>query len=110
MLAFEPASEVEGGFNSYGDALWWTSMLLTTIGSAFWPHTVEGRLLCFLLSIYGMTVFGYITASLASFFIGQEAKAKDSDLAGLHDIAELRREMALWRSELRQAGFEQRPG
>ena len=85
-------------------------MLLTTIGSAFWPHTVEGRLLCFILSIYGMTVFGYITASLASFFIGQEAKAKESDVAGVHDIAELTREITLWRSELRKAGFDQRQG
>ena len=108
MLAFEPASEIEGGFESYGDALWWTGMLLTTIGSAFWPQTVEGRLLCFILSIYGMTVFGYITASLASFFIGQEVKAKDGDLAGVHDIARLSREITLWRSELQQAGFNKR--
>ncbi len=33
MLAFEPASEVEGGFESYLDALWWTGMLLATMGS-----------------------------------------------------------------------------
>ena len=108
MLAFEPASEVEGGFKGYGDALWWTAMLLTTIGSAFWPQTVEGRLLGFILSLYGMAVFGYITASLASFFIGQEAKAEESDVAGAHDVAELRREIMLWRSEFRQAGSESR--
>ena len=105
MLAFEPAAEVEGGFKGYGDSLWWTAMLLTTIGSAFWPQTVEGRLLCFILSLYGMTVFGYITASLASFFIGQEAMAKGSDVAGAHDIAELKREITLWRSELRKTGY-----
>lgn len=104
MLAFEPASEVDGGFKGYSDALWWTAMLLTTIGSAFWPQTVEGRLLCFILSLYGMTVFGYITASLASFFIGQEAKDSESDVVGARDIAELRREVALWRSELQRAG------
>ncbi len=86
MFAFEPASEVEGGFKGYGDALWWTAMLLTTIGSAFWPQTVEGRLLCLILSIYGMTVFGYITASLASFFIGQEAHIKERIVARAHDI------------------------
>ena len=28
MYAFERAPETEGGFSSYGDALWWTSMLL----------------------------------------------------------------------------------
>lgn len=102
MLAFEPAGEVEGGFSSYADALWWTAMLLTTIGSAYWPQSVEGRLLCFILSVYGMTVFGYITASLASFFIGQEASAKESDVAGAQDIAELRREIMLWRKDLEQ--------
>lgn len=101
MLAFEPASEVEGGFKSYGDALWWTAMLLTTIGSAFWPLTVEGRLLGFILSLYGMAVFGYITASLASFFIGQEARNNESDVAGSHDIAGLTRQIALLRSALR---------
>lgn len=75
MLAFESASEVEGGFTSYGDALWWTGMLLVTMGSEFWPRTAEGRILCFLLALYGFTVFGYITASFASFFVGRDADA-----------------------------------
>lgn len=75
MLAFEPAGEVDGGFTGYGDALWWTGMLLTTMGSAFWPVTTEGRILCFLLSLYGFGVFGYITASFASFFLGRDAQA-----------------------------------
>lgn len=45
---FERASEIDDGFKGYGDALCWIAMLLTTIGSAFWPQTVEGRLLCFI--------------------------------------------------------------
>jgi voltage-gated potassium channel len=32
MLAFEPAREVSGGFSDYADALWWTAMLVTTMG------------------------------------------------------------------------------
>ena len=103
MLAFEPAQEVEGGFTGYVDALWWTAMLLTSIGSEFWPKTPEGRLLCLLLSLYGFAVFGYITASFASFFVGQEASAKESDLAGAGDIAELREEVARLRADLRAA-------
>ena len=102
MLAFEPSAEVQGGFEDYADALWWTAMLITTIGSAYWPQTAEGRLLAFLLSLYGLAVLGYITASLASFFIGQEARAEDGDIAGAADLAALRRELALLRSELRQ--------
>jgi voltage-gated potassium channel len=101
MLAFEPALEVEGGFAGYADALWWTAMLLTSIGSEFWPKTPEGRLLCFLISLYGFAVFGYITASFASFFVGQEAKAKEGDLADANDILELRDEIARLRADLR---------
>jgi voltage-gated potassium channel len=101
MLAFEPAEEVEGGFGGYADALWWTAMLLTSIGSEFWPKTPEGRLLCFLISLYGFAVFGYITASFASFFVGQEAQAKESEVAGAGDILALRDEIARLRAELK---------
>ena len=100
MLAFEPAAEVEGGLAGYADALWWTAMLLTTMGSGFWPVTAEGRVLALLLSVYGFAVFGYITASFATFFIGQEAQDKEGDVAGVGDIAGLREEIALLRAEL----------
>lgn len=76
MYAFERAPETEGGFSSYGDALWWTSMLLTTMGSGYWPVTAEGRVLCLLLAGYAFAVFGYITAAFASFFVGRDM-AKD---------------------------------
>ncbi len=74
--AFERAPEVEGGFTGFGDALWWTAMLLTTMGSAYWPSTAEGRVLCLLLSVYAFTVFGYITAAFASFFVGRDAESR----------------------------------
>ena len=76
MLAFEPAAGVEGGFASYGEALWWTAMLLTTMGSEFWPRTPEGRVLCLLLALYAFAVFGYITAAFASFFVGRDAEER----------------------------------
>jgi voltage-gated potassium channel len=103
MLVFEPASEVQGGFTSYADALWWTAMLLTSMGSQFWPQTPEGRLLCLLLALYGFAVFGYITASFASFFIGQEAKSDKSEVAGSSEIAGLRDEIRALRQKLRAA-------
>lgn len=104
MLAFEPAGEVEGGFTGYGDALWWTAMLLTSIGSEFWPDSAEGRVLCFLLSTYGLAVFGYITASFASFFVGQDAARDDTGIARASEIAQLRREIAALRTDLAQRG------
>jgi voltage-gated potassium channel len=70
MYSFEKDSNRV--FDSYGSALWWTAMIMTTMGSGEWPETVEGRILCFLLALYSFTIFGYITAALASFFVGQD--------------------------------------
>ncbi|MBW7957647.1 MAG: potassium channel family protein [Deltaproteobacteria bacterium] len=58
------------GFGTFGAALWWSAMMITTMGSQYWPQTPEGRVLCFLLAVYAFTVFGYVTAVLASLFIG----------------------------------------
>lgn len=68
MSAFE--TELE----RYGDALWWTAMILTTMGSDFWPQTAEGRLLCLLLSVYGFSMFGYLTATLATYFVAADSE------------------------------------
>lgn len=59
------------GLDDYGEALWWTAMILTTLGSDYWPRTVEGRVLGWLLSLYALAVFGYITAAIASYFVGK---------------------------------------
>lgn len=108
MLAFE--NEQPGGpaFPSYGVALWWTAMLMTTLGSDYWPQTPEGRILCLLLSVYGFAVFGYLTATLATFFIGQDAASEQSDIAGERAIDALREEIAALRAELRER--EAKPG
>ena len=100
MLNFENAREVQGGFGSYWDALWWTGMLVTSIGSEYWPSTVEGRLLTLLLSLYGLAVLGYITATLASFFVGRDAQDKEGPVAGSREMAKLAREIRCLRREL----------
>ncbi|MDZ7670293.1 MAG: potassium channel family protein [Gammaproteobacteria bacterium] len=99
MYAFEAR-----GFDSYASALWWTSMLITTIASDYWPQTAEGRLLCLFLSLYGLAVFGYVTATLATYFIGRDAESDASELAGDRSIRALRSEIAALRQELRAAG------
>jgi voltage-gated potassium channel len=60
------------GFPDYGTALWWTAMLLTTMGSQYWPQTPEGRVLCLLLALYAFAIFGYVTAAIAAFFVGRD--------------------------------------
>lgn len=115
MLAFEGpealAASGQGeaamrgdGLSDYPEAIWWTLMILVTIGSDYWPVTAEGRILTLLLSLYGFAVFGYITASIASHFLGQDRPGA----AGRHpvqgtdaEIRGLREEVRALREELR---------
>ncbi|HEY0769564.1 MAG TPA: ion transporter [Sphingobacteriaceae bacterium] len=90
MYTFE---QDHAGLESYGVAVWWTTMLIITIGTDFWPQSVEGRILCTLLSLYGFAVFGYITATLASFFIGKDTNTRDKTAPHTTDIELLRLEI-----------------
>ena len=78
MAFFEsPASLASEGIASgaplrdYGEAFWWTAYAMTT-GATSQPATGEGKLLGWLMSLYGLGVFGYLTASLASHFIERD--------------------------------------
>lgn len=105
MYAFE--NEVPGGLDSYSEALWWTAMVMTTMGSQYWPQTLEGRMLCFLLALYAFAVFGYVTATLATYFVGRDAESSEAELAGAEDVRALREELRALRAEL-QALSQQR--
>jgi voltage-gated potassium channel len=96
MFAFEN----EHGLDTYSEALWWTVMLLTSIGSDYFPVTAEGRVLCFLLAVYGFAVFGYFTATLATFFIDSDAENARGELAGSRQIKALQHEIKELRTEL----------
>jgi voltage-gated potassium channel len=72
MYHFELDAPGGPGFADYGTALWWTAMLLTSMGSDYWPRTPEGLLLCLLLAIYAFAVFGYVAAAIAAYFVDQD--------------------------------------
>ena len=76
MYRFELDAPGGPGFSDYGTALWWTAMLLTTMGSDYWPQTAEGRLLCLLLAVYAFAVFGYVTAAIAAYFVGKDTDVR----------------------------------
>lgn len=88
MYAIEKGHQ---GFENYGMSLWWTSMRVITAGSDFWPATPEGRVLAFILSLFGYAIFGYVTATLATFFIGRDAEEEEAPVAGAKDVQELKK-------------------
>ena len=78
---------------------------ITTIGSDYWPSTPEGRLLCLLLSVYGLAVFGYVTAALASFFIGRDIQEASGPVTDGPTLADLHGEIRRLREQLKDAGI-----
>jgi voltage-gated potassium channel len=100
MYAFE--KDVADGLSDYGTAVWWTAMIMTTLGSEYWPVTLEGRILCILLSVFAFAIFGYITASIATFFVGQDAESRKGEIAGAAQINELKAEIMKLRKMIEQ--------
>lgn len=97
MLTFEKDF---GFMKDYGTAVWWTAMTLTTMGSDYFPKSAEGRLLCLLLATYGFAVFGYVTAVVASFFVGRDAESQEGEVASEKTLRELKSELISLREEI----------
>ncbi len=101
---------------SFGDALWWAATLVTTMGVGLEAVSPEARVIGFLLRLYALSVFGYMTASIATYFIGRDAEAREAvavtgaaepsaEIIGLRrEVNALRQELAQLRRELRSAG------
>ncbi len=89
-----------GLFANYGDAIWWTMMIMTTMGPTRDPLTPEGRVLSILLALYAFAVFGYLTATLATYFIDREAENPESEVPSASAVEALRREITELRADL----------
>lgn len=95
---------IEGGssetFGQFGSALWWTLMILITLPTGSWPETPEGRVLTVALSLYGFAMFGYVTAMLASWFVGQDEEENKREQEILRVVRSLETEVVSLRAEL----------
>jgi voltage-gated potassium channel len=105
---------VEGAsIRTFGDALWWSATMVTTINNEKYAVSPEARVIAVLQRVYAVSVFGFVTASIASDLVGravQEGSAgvppasdghpvtRDADVEG--QLAALRHEVALLRQEL----------
>ncbi len=57
------------GFKTFGDALWWTIVTLTTVGYGdIVPKTTAGRVDGVMIMIAGVSVLGLLAGSMASLF------------------------------------------
>lgn len=63
-----------GQIRTFGDALYWSSTIITTVGNELYPVTGGGRILAFLLMLYAVGIFSYFIASIATLFVGLDAE------------------------------------
>ncbi len=71
FLAAAIVEHVEGPpeYSSYGDAVWWAMVTVTTVGYGdIVPQTAEGQVVAVMLMLVGVILLGTVAASLASFF------------------------------------------
>lgn len=70
-LAILDAERGQGGsIETFGDALWWAFVTVTTVGYGdFFPVTFVGRLVATMLMIGGIALIGVVTASLSSWIV-----------------------------------------
>lgn len=69
----------EGNITSFGDAIWWAVVTVTTVGYGdAYPKTVQGRTVGIFLMLVGVGLVGLITANLAAFFVQREKASAET--------------------------------
>lgn len=69
VVAYYAEHPVNPEFATFGDALWWGIVTLTTVGYGdIVPQTATGRWAAVIIMITGIAVLGVLAGSLASFF------------------------------------------
>jgi voltage-gated potassium channel len=74
-VAYSVERSVNPTFASFGDALWWATVTITTVGYGdIYPTTATGRFVAVVLMFSGIGVLGILAGALASFFgFGEQA-------------------------------------
>ncbi len=91
-----------GQIQTFGDALWWATVTVTTVGYGdYTPVTVGGRLVAGGLMVCGVALLGIVTASLASWLIERVRDVEEqAEAATRADIARLSQQLEQVHAEL----------
>ncbi len=74
--------------DSFGDALWWSLVTVTTVGYGdIYPITLGGRIIATVVMLFGIGFLGMFTATVASIFVERKLRQDRGlkPLKNLHD-------------------------
>ncbi|MFA9457994.1 potassium channel family protein [Halalkalibacter sp. AB-rgal2] len=75
FLSAIPIKRLEPSIETYSDALWWAVVTATTVGYGdISPETELGRVIAFILMLFGIGLIGMITGSIATHFLSNDSK------------------------------------
>jgi len=114
VVIYDAERRVEGSnIHTLGDAFWWATTTVTTVGYGDrYPVTETGRLVALVLMVTGIALVGTITATVAAWFVqlvrtGSDQIASDersvvlAEVRALHGaVASLHEELAALRKSL----------
>ena len=101
---------VEGAtIRTFGDAIWWSTAMITTINNEKYAVSPEARVIAVLQRVFAVSIFGLVTAAIASYLVGRQVDeqasasnaraARDQDTAAIHaELVALRQELATLRT------------
>jgi voltage-gated potassium channel len=73
-----------GNIHNFGQGLWWAVVTVTTIGYGdHYPVTAFGQGVAVILMMVGISLIGVLTATVASYFVGQDLDRDKADRAML---------------------------
>lgn len=92
----------DANIDSGRDAFWWAFVTVTTVGygdrvPVSWP----GRLIAMTLMVVGVSIFGVLTSSLASWFVATEEGGRSDNIAAIrYDVDAMKDELAGIKSDV----------
>ena len=68
LLFYDCEVGINSSLKSFGDALWWAWMNVTTVGAEIFPVTAIGKIICVLLPVVGMMFFPIFTVYISDYY------------------------------------------